>query len=66
MLCGLVLNGLVSSMKALEFLPGRDFELVVVTFDPKETPELAAAKRALLRRALCASRHRGRDPLPYR
>jgi protein SCO1/2 len=46
MLCGLVLNGLVSSMKALDFLPGRDFEFVAVSFDPKETPELAAAKRA--------------------
>ena len=45
MLCGLVLNGLVSSMKALDFLPGRDFEVVAVSFDPKETPELAAAKR---------------------
>jgi protein SCO1/2 len=46
MLCTLVLNGLVSSMKALDFLPGRDFEVIAVSFDPREKPELARAKRA--------------------
>jgi protein SCO1/2 len=46
MLCTLVLNGLVSSMKALDFLPARDFDVVAVSFDPRETPELAHAKRA--------------------
>jgi protein SCO1/2 len=46
MLCTLVLNGLVSSMKALDFLPGRDFEVIAVSFDPRETPDLARAKRA--------------------
>ncbi len=46
MLCTLVLNGLVSSMKALDFLPGRDFDVVAVSFDPREKPELALAKRA--------------------
>jgi protein SCO1/2 len=46
MLCTLVLNGLVRSMKALDFLPGRDFEVVAVSFDSRETPELARAKRA--------------------
>jgi protein SCO1/2 len=33
-------------MKALDFLPGRDFEVVAVSFDPRETPDLARAKRA--------------------
>jgi protein SCO1/2 len=46
MLCTLVLNGLVSSMKALDFLPGRDFEVVAVSFDPREHADLARAKRA--------------------
>jgi protein SCO1/2 len=46
MLCTLVLNGLVSSMKALDFVPGRDFDVVAVSFDPREKPELAQAKRA--------------------
>ena len=46
MLCTLVLNGLVSSMKALDFLPARDFDVVAVSFDPREKPDLAHAKRA--------------------
>ena len=46
MLCTLVLNGLVSAMKPLDFTPGRDYDVVAVSFDPREKPELAAAKRA--------------------
>ena len=44
-LCSLVLNGLVSSLDVLTFEPGQDYEVVVVSFDPGETPELAALKR---------------------
>jgi protein SCO1/2 len=46
MLCTLVLNGLTSSLKALPFAAGREFEIVTVSFDPRETPALAAAKKA--------------------
>jgi protein SCO1/2 len=45
MLCTLELNGLVRSLKVLESTAGDDFEVVVVSFDPGETPELAARKR---------------------
>jgi protein SCO1/2 len=45
MICNMVLNGLSSSLGVLSFDPGRDFELVVVSFDPEETSNLAAAKR---------------------
>jgi protein SCO1 len=45
MLCTLVLNGLISSLKALSFDAGREFDVVAVSFDPEETPELAAAKK---------------------
>jgi protein SCO1/2 len=45
-LCSLVLNGLVESLRALDFDAGKDFEIVVVSFDPREGPELAAAKKA--------------------
>ncbi len=45
MLCTLVLNGLVSSLKALAFDAGREFDVVAVSFDPEETPALAAAKK---------------------
>jgi protein SCO1/2 len=46
MLCTQVLNGLSKSLKALEFTAGREFEVVIVSFDPKETPALAAEKKA--------------------
>ena len=46
MLCTLVLNGLVRAMNALPFDAGREFEVVTVSFDPADTPELAAAKKA--------------------
>ncbi len=45
MLCTLVLNGLVGSLKALPFDVGDEFEVVTVSFDPEETPDLAAAKK---------------------
>ena len=45
MLCTLTLNGLVRSLRAIPFDAGRDFEVVVVSFDPHETWKLAAAKK---------------------
>ena len=40
--------------------PGQEFEVVTVSFDPKETPALAAAKKKALPRALQAARGRRR------
>jgi protein SCO1/2 len=45
MLCTLVLNGLTSALKAVPFAPGRDFEIVAVSFDSRDTPALAAKKK---------------------
>jgi protein SCO1/2 len=45
MLCTQVLNGLVGSLKALPFDAGREFTVVTVSFDPREKPELARAKK---------------------
>ena len=47
MLCTQILTGLESSLKAVSFNPGRDFEVVAFSFDPKDTPETAASKREL-------------------
>ena len=44
-LCNLVLNGLVSSMKSLTFTAGREYDVLTVSFDPREGPELARAKK---------------------
>ncbi|MGD9764430.1 MAG: SCO family protein [Candidatus Binatia bacterium] len=46
MLCTLVLNGLVRSMKALPFDAGQQFDVITVSFNPDETPALAAEKKA--------------------
>jgi protein SCO1/2 len=46
MLCTQVLNGLVSSVKVLSFDAGKQFEIVVVSFDPRERPVDARAKKA--------------------
>jgi len=45
MLCTQILNGVASSLKAVSLSPGRDFEIVAFSFDPKDTPETAAAKK---------------------
>ena len=51
MLCTMVLNGVTGSIEALSFNAGRDFEVVVVSIDPGETPSMAAErKRTFLRR----------------
>ena len=47
MLCTLVLNGLVHSLKELKFNVGQQFEVVTVSFDPTEKSSLAAAKKAI-------------------
>jgi len=47
MLCTYVLNGLVRSMRALSFDAGKEFDIVTVSFDSRETPSLALAKKQL-------------------
>ena len=46
MLCTQVLNSLTSALGVLSLDPGKDFEIVTVSFDPREKPPLAAAKKA--------------------
>jgi protein SCO1/2 len=45
MLCTEVLNGLTKAMLDVPFQPGRDYRVVTVSFDPREKPGLAAAKK---------------------
>ncbi|HVQ36233.1 MAG TPA: SCO family protein [Pyrinomonadaceae bacterium] len=45
MLCNQVLNGMVTAFKVMAFKPGEEFDVVTVSFDPRETPALAAAKK---------------------
>ena len=45
MLCGEALAGLSSAMRLVKFDVGNEFDVITVSFDPRETPEMAAAKK---------------------
>ena len=45
MLCTQVLNGLVAALKVTSLVPGRDFDVVAVSFDARDKPSDAAAKK---------------------
>ena len=45
MLCTQVLNGMVTSFRVLPFQVGKEFDVVTVSFDPRENSELAARKK---------------------
>jgi protein SCO1/2 len=46
MLCGMAIDGLATSLKAVALVPGRDFDLLTVSFKPDETPEQARKRKA--------------------
>lgn len=45
MLCGLVLEGLLDAVRELDWTPGREFDIVTVSIDPREKPTLARLKK---------------------
>jgi protein SCO1 len=45
MLCTQVMNGLSSSLRALTFTAGQEFDVVLVSFDPRDTPSAALEKK---------------------
>jgi protein SCO1 len=45
MLCDQVQQGVVGTLRMLSFNPGRDYEVVFLSFDPRETPDMAAEKK---------------------
>ena len=45
MLCTLELNGLVKAMRAMNLDAGLEYRVITVSFDPRETPEMAAEKK---------------------
>ena len=46
MLCNQVLNGMTGSLRTLSFDIGKEFDVITVSFDARETPQLAADKKA--------------------
>ena len=45
MLCTQVMNGISSALKVLPYTAGNEFDVVLVSFDPRDTPEAANAKK---------------------
>jgi protein SCO1 len=45
-LCMEDLNGLVGALEMVNLTPGKDFQIVIVSIDPAETPAIAAVKKA--------------------
>jgi len=46
MLCSEEMDGLAGALEMVKLTPGKDFDIVIVSIDPTETPELAARKKA--------------------
>ena len=46
LLCTQVLNAMTATVSNLPLEAGKDFDLVVISIDPKDTPAVAAAKKA--------------------
>jgi protein SCO1/2 len=60
MLCSEVLSGLTSSLAMVKFDVGKEFDVITVSFDPRETPEMAAEKKhTFLQRYRRAGAERG-------
>jgi protein SCO1/2 len=45
LLCTQIMNGISSALKVLPYTPGNEFDIVLVSFDPRDTPEAANAKK---------------------
>ena len=45
MLCTQVMNGISSSLQGAAVHAGKDFDVVLVSFDPRDTPAAAAEKK---------------------
>lgn len=45
MLCGLMLDGLTTSLKSLSWTPGGEFRVLTVSFNHRETPEIARERK---------------------
>lgn len=60
MLCKLATEGLVRTLRSMSFDAGREFDVLTVSFDPREAPRLAAAhKRGTLKRYAREGAERG-------
>lgn len=56
-LCGLTHDGFVEALRQLDLKLGEDFKVISVSFDPKETPELAAEQEQKIAARLKGTPH---------
>src|SRR5206468_3564947 len=47
MLCTQILNGMVRALKVISFKPGQEYDVVALSFDARERPDQARAKKAV-------------------
>jgi protein SCO1/2 len=47
MLCTQIMNGISSSLRDVPFTAGQDFDVVLISFDPRDNPAAAAEKKRL-------------------
>ena len=50
MLCGEVLSGMTSALGMVNFNIGKEFDVITVSIDPREGPDLAIAKNTFVQR----------------
>jgi protein SCO1 len=46
LLCSEEMDGLTSALEMVKLTPGKDFEVILISIDPSETPELASKRKA--------------------
>ena len=66
MLCPMVMDGVTNALTELRFDIGKEFDVVTVSIDPRDTPEQAAMKKDTVRQPLRPFRRRQRLALPHR
>ena len=47
MLCSEEMDGIASALMMVKLTPGKDFDVILISIDPSETPAMAAKKKAL-------------------
>ena len=66
MLCSEEMDGLTSALEMVQLTPGKDFEVVIISIDPTETPAAGGEEEGVLPEALRPSGDGGRLALSDR
>lgn len=45
-ICSPLVNGMIHTIESMDMMPGKDYHIITVSFDPTEGPELSAEKKA--------------------